>query len=223
MKYFIGIILFFLSMRGDCDVLGKTHFIIGTPTNCATELASSGPSLVQSDIQQKSVSPSSPCQILFAPDTNVRNHLLQLIDKERQAIYLAIFMVTDADVANALCEAKKRGVIVELITDVGCLKDRASKVNQLSKQGCSVYIYNPTLAKAKGVSLMHHKFALFARNDRGPQTWTGSYNFTKAANNVNQENVVIFSDKQVFDTFFEQFKILKGRSYHYTTSKILAS
>jgi phosphatidylserine/phosphatidylglycerophosphate/cardiolipin synthase-like enzyme len=76
---------------------------------------------------------------------------------------------------------------------------------------------------SKGVSLMHHKFALFAKNENGPCTWTGSYNFTKAANNINQENVVIFSDKDIFDTFLEQFKRLKGRSYQYQHNKISLS
>jgi cardiolipin hydrolase len=193
------------------SAVGKTHFIMGEPTFSASVMPL--PVCPPQGRQTPNV------QILFTPDDNIRHHLLQLINGERHAIYCAVFMVTDTEVANALCAARKRGVRIELVTDVGCLKDRASKVMQLSKNDCAVYIYNPT-SSAKGVSLMHNKFALFANNGNGPHTWTGSYNFTRAANNSNRENVVIFSDKHVFDTYFEQFKRLKSQSYQYTREKI---
>ncbi len=197
------------------SAVGKTHFIMGEPTYSA-------PVMPVPYIPVQPSQAQSNVQILFTPDDNIRHHLLQLINAERQAIYCAVFMVTDTEVANALCAARKRGVRIEVITDVGCLKDRASKVAQLSKNECTVYIYNPTTS-AKGVSLMHNKFALFAHNGNGPHTWTGSYNFTRAANNSNRENVVIFSDKQSFDKYFDQFKKLKSQSYQYTREKIAVS
>lgn len=186
--------------------LGKTHFIMGEPTQVVVPVVSA---------------PALPnLQIFFVPDDNVRHELLRFINAERQAIYLAVFMITDPEVANALCAARKRGVRVEAITDVGCLKDRASKIEQLSKGGCLVYIYNPTVATKKGVSLMHHKFALFMDTSR---VWTGSYNFTKAANNCNRENVITFIDKQACNKFLDQFKKLKSQSYEYTREKIVST
>ncbi len=189
--------------------LGKTHFIVGRPILPEPREEK----LATVAIKQKSRTSGEP-QILFSPDDEIRKHLIKLIDKERQAIRVAVYMLTDFSIATALCEAKKRGILVEVITDVGCLKDRSSRVSQLCENGCSVFIYNPT-SSSKGSSLMHHKFILFANNERGSRIWTGSFNFTKAANAINQENVVIFSDAQAFNKFLEQFKRLKDRSYRY--------
>lgn len=189
--------------------VGKTHFIMGKSSQDVPSVP----------VTQKTIPQSPDIQILFSPDDNIRHHLLHLISAEREAICLAVFMVTDPEVANALCAARKRGVRIELVTDVGCLKDRASKANQLCKSGCAVYIYNPTTS-TKRASLMHHKFALFAHNDHGPRIWTGSYNFTKAANNNNKENVIVFSDMQAFDKFRDQFNRLKKQSYLYTHDRI---
>lgn len=199
--------------------LGKTHFIIGQKATDTLEspLASIPVTKANSSRTTKDF------QILFAPDDNVRSRLLQLINKEKNAIYLAIFILTDPEIAAALCSAKKRGVTVELVTDVGCLKDRASKINQLCNSDCTVYIYNPT-ASTKGSSLMHHKFALFAKNENQCSwIWTGSYNFTKAANSFNQENVVVFSDNHAFAKFLDQFNRLKNRSYRYAKGTLLYS
>jgi phosphatidylserine/phosphatidylglycerophosphate/cardiolipin synthase-like enzyme len=123
------------------DRLGKTHFIISQPTKTIESPLSK--SVASPSLQQDALLVPK-CKILFAPDNNIRSYLLQLIAKEQEAIYLAIFMLTDPEISNALAQAKSKGIAVELITDVGCLKDRASKVGQLCKEGCSVYIYNPT-------------------------------------------------------------------------------
>ncbi len=63
---------------------------------------------------------------------------------------------------------------------------------------------------------MHHKFALFTNNAGKSIVWTGSYNFTKAANEANQENVIVIADNKIFDQFSNQFKRLKERSYRFS-------
>ncbi len=206
--YLLLLVISTLSNTLPPSPIGKTHFIMGEPTLPLPTVAQR--------LLPRSVSHPAPVEILFSPADNIRRRLLQLINNEREAIYGAIYMITDLEVANALCAARKRGIRVELITDVGCLKDRASKITQLSKCGCLIYIYNP-MTSSKGVSLMHHKFALFSYTS---STWTGSYNFTKAANNTNRENVVIFSDKLVFTKYFDEFKGLKNQSYEYTRERI---
>jgi phosphatidylserine/phosphatidylglycerophosphate/cardiolipin synthase-like enzyme len=204
------------TISAEKQVIGKTHFIVGKPEIVTAPIQPIVP------VVNGNPAGSTIFQVLFAPDDNIRRHLTQLINQERQAVYIAVFMITDSEVANALCAARKRGIRVEIITDAGCLKDRASKVPQLCKNGCLVYIYNP-IASAKGVSLMHHKFALFSNNEQGSCTWTGSYNFTRAANNSNRENVIIVADKQIFEKFLTQFQNIKQKSYVYTCERISAS
>src|SRR2546428_3942766 len=88
---------------------GKTHFILTQPTR-AIPISDTVPyDSVQEkkqDTKQNTVAPLHGIEILFSPDDNVRARLLQLIEKEQGAICIAIFMITDPEIANALCHAK---------------------------------------------------------------------------------------------------------------------
>ncbi len=185
---------------------GKTHFIVGHPSH---------------DVPQTMVTrstphaPSSTTQVFFTPDDDVRNELMQLINQESKKIRIAMFLLTDPEIAKSLRQAKQRGVQVELITDASCLKERANKINFLCDQGCTVYIYNPSYSKQAAPSIMHHKFVLFNDSNGKSLVWTGSYNFTKMASKTNQENALVLEDQETFKTFAKQFRRLKERSHRY--------
>ena len=191
--------------------VGKTHFIVGNPRKAVFPTHQLSRSITP-PFTQKVLSDAAA---YFSCDDNIQHHLITLIDQEKEAIFLAVYMFTDEKVAQALCNARRRGVNIELITDISCLKDRASKIDILSANGCIIYIYNPTIT-SRGTSLMHHKFALFRNCKNKPRIWTGSYNFTKAAHSINQEHVIIFSDQLLFHKFIEQFEKLKVKTYKYT-------
>jgi len=188
--------------------LGKTHFIVGYPTHDVDQ------SDMPPTINMPSIVPQGT-QAFFTPDDNIRDALVRYIGQEAEKIRIAVFMITEPNIAHALSEAVQRRVLVELITDVGCLKERSNKINELCAHGCSVYIYNPSYDQKGKTSLMHHKFALFTNNLGKSVVWTGSYNFTKAASSTNQENALVIDDEKIFDIFSKQFQRLKKRSYRY--------
>ncbi len=186
---------------------GKTHFIVSHPIHEANQDNISSP--------QTAETPYSTTQVFFTPDDNVRDELLRHIKQETEKIQIAVFLMTDQEIAKALIEALNRNVAIELITDAGCLKERSNKINTLCAHGCTVHIYNPSYDKKMRTSLMHHKFALFTNNMGKSLTWTGSYNFTKNASIANQENALVLDDQKIFDIFSKQFQRLKKRSYRY--------
>ena len=57
----------------------------------------------------------------FTPDEayTLKQILVGLIDAEKTMIQLALFRLTDHDIAQALIDAHKRGVAIELIIDAG--------------------------------------------------------------------------------------------------------
>lgn len=183
---------------------GKTHFIVGQPVSLEADAPSE-------QSQARSPRKKIAVRTYFSPDDDVKKKLITLIDRENKSIHAAVYILTEPDIARALSRAKKRGIEVELVTDVGCLKERANKMSMLCDHGCTLYVYNPP-EPSRGSSLMHHKFALFASSSI---VWTGSYNFTKAASKTNQENAVAISDKKTFEKFVSQFERLKSRSYRY--------
>lgn len=190
---------------------GKTHFIIDYQPNkdkCTPWVGKKNNRL------QEQKTPKI-CEVFFSPDDNINGELLSLIDQEKKHIRIAVFSFTDRTIAQALIRAKKRGVVVEVITDVHCAYDRYSKISQLYDNEILVFIYNQKQSKV-AKSIMHHKFALFAHNKtKKGLIWTGSCNFTRAGSHTNQENAILLDDQKVIERFLRQFEHIKKQSYQY--------
>lgn len=149
-------------------------------------------------------------EVLFSPIDKPTKRLLELIQESKKQIHAAVYMITDKVIAEALIEAKiNRGVDVQIITDKMTYESSFGKGQLLIERGVPLFIYhNPPTKKnvffATG-PIMHHKFVLFD----DVKLWTGSFNWTVAANRSNQENVIITDEKNVctrFKNCFEQLK-----------------
>jgi phosphatidylserine/phosphatidylglycerophosphate/cardiolipin synthase-like enzyme len=195
---------------------GKTHFIIGCPKRYYTQKAENSSDVATKNpvaaTRQDALSAVSVDCVLFAPDDDVQQALVNLIDHETSKIRMAIFMLTTKEIVNALLAAHARGVKITIITDSMCVRDRWSKMDRLKKAGIAVYEYTPTMSGRMN-NLMHHKFVVFSRTAENKSlVWTGSFNFTKSAQTCNQENAVILSDAGAVEKFSAQFKRIKKRS-----------
>src|SRR5579863_6779598 len=72
---------------------GKTHFIMGAPAQAIIET----PAPQTEKVEHHATS----ARALFAPDDNIRKELIQLIDAEKESITLAVFILTDYEIADA--------------------------------------------------------------------------------------------------------------------------
>ena len=113
---------------------------------------------------------------------------------------VAVFTFTDGAVADALGRAKERGVKVRAILDARQSSQKSSQFITLQARGCQVRLLSGT---GRG-GLMHHKFLIVD----GKRVWTGSYNFTGAADRNNAENGVLLDDPKVAGRFAEEFERL---------------
>lgn len=148
----------------------------------------------------------------FAPDDPIKPLLIGLIDAEKKSISVAIYTLTDKEIARAFIRARERGVCVECVTDPGYGKDRYSKIAQLANAGIAIWVYQPS-DDERSSSLMHDKFVIFGDSvEDHSLVWTGSFNFTARAHGRNQENVVILDNKDIVERFKKQFELLKMRS-----------
>ena len=154
-------------------------------------------------------------KVLFSPRDDVKQLLIGLIDSERLRIDIASFRFTDIDLATALIRAAKRGVKIFMVSDRSCPDYHYSKIPQLAQQkAIAVRLFPPRRDMQRDrVALMHNKFMIFHRNLQGRSiVATGSYNYTKSASNLNQENVVVFDDTSAVDAYKNQFVSLFDRS-----------
>lgn len=132
-------------------------------------------------------------QACFSPQGKCSVHIRRAIDLAKQELLVAVYALTHDELAQALVQAKKRGVIVQVVIDrefdttnersMGKFLD-AQKIPLRRVSG----LRWPMLDKESG--LMHQKFAVIDRRI----VLTGSYNWTRSADSLNDENLLLFRD-----------------------------
>ncbi len=142
-------------------------------------------------------------QVYFSPKDHIADHLIALIQKETKSIQIAVYCFTHRGIAEALLEAKQRGVMVELLVDPYSIKVDAP-LEQLVDAGAAVYVW-AVGGKSMRKPIMHHKFCVFGAG----LLWTGSFNFTYQAHKANQENVLVIDTPEVIQKYKDQFEALK--------------
>ncbi len=144
-------------------------------------------------------------RVLFVPEHPIKDVLLGLIISEKEAIIGAHYRLTDKDIIQALVDAKRRKVHVELILDQGCLTDKYQKIDLLKKAGIIIHV-------PKGSYLMHNKLFLFQRNIYNKAIiWSGSANITGVGLKKNCENVLVWENPMDYKLYRQQFEQLKKR------------
>lgn len=200
----------------DAD-LGNTHFIVGADNRVSVLQPHSSVPVNPKEVAVKEGiylnSDGHLCTVLF---DKFYETLEALIAKEKKAILIAAYMLTDKRIARWLMAAHERGVKIEVVTDLSCLRERANKLGDLYEHGIPVFICMPERKGARS-SLMHNKFILFESNVYGKKiVWTGSANFTRSAfDEVHHENVIIMDDDMVYQEYHKKFSQLKKRSERY--------
>jgi len=159
--------------------------------------------------------------VYFSPDHKPTDKLLELIGQAKSKIHAAVYMITDHQIAQALINAKARGVDVQLIVDTSTVDLEYGKGSFLRKNNIDIFVFREQTKDSQSKNsrskhsrsknsrygaLMHNKFALIDN-----QLWTGSFNWTKNANMRNQENVVLTDEKEIYQPFEQQFKVILER------------
>lgn len=149
--------------------------------------------------ESKEVQGSVHAEVLFSPEDDGAGRLVALLDGARRRVDCCVFTITDDRISSAIRRAHERGVAVRVITDNDKADDRGSDARDLARAGVDVRV-------DRTAHHMHHKFALFDRQS----LVTGSYNWTRSASQVNQENLVVLSHQSLISRFEKYFDALWG-------------
>ena len=133
-----------------------------------------------------------------------------LVECEQKSIFGAVYMFTDKKIAQALINAKKRGVDVQIVVDQISMMSYG-KGKYLQEQGIPVFVHASENCNPYTMSLMHHKFFIFGlqKDLDCSLVWTGSWNCTVKGSLHNNENVIITDDPDIFTLYCQQFQILR--------------
>jgi len=118
------------------------------------------------------------------------------------------YSFTSYKIAKALLDAHKRGVKVEIILDKSQRTDQYSSATFFSNNGIPVKIGSEH-------AIAHNKVMIID----GETVITGSFNFTKAAEENNAEELLVIHDKKLAERYTENWQEHERHSEVYVGKK----
>ena len=138
--------------------------------------------------------------VKFSPEDGVEKILLSLIRASQKSIDVLAYSFTSDNLGNALIDRYDDGVNVEVLFEKETSNQYGSEAAYLVRNGI------PTYMDGLEDGLMHEKVMIFDES----VVAAGSYNFTRAAETVNDEQILIIDNRKIADQFEEEFeKILE--------------
>lgn len=116
----------------------------------------------------------------FSPRGGCTEAVVREIDAAKESIFVQAYSFTSAPIAKALVDAHRRGVKVEVILDA------SQKTEKYSSADFLVHMGVPTRFDAAH-AIAHNKVMVLD----GAKVITGSFNFTKSAEERNAENLLV--------------------------------
>ena len=135
-----------------------------------------------------------PIEVYFSPRDGATEAIVREIGQARSEIRVQAFSFTSAPIAEALLKAHTRGIKVEVILD---------KSQRTQKYSSSTFLANariPTYIDAEH-AIAHNKIIIIDRS----VVITGSFNFTKAAEENNAENLLVIRSKEVAKPYLDNW------------------
>ena len=127
--------------------------------------------------------PAPQIAVYFSPHGGCTDAIVRELDSARESVLVQAFEFTSAPIAKALMEAHKRGVKVQVILDKSQRTERTAATKILQDGGIPTFV-----DEIHG--LAHNKVMVID----GRIVITGSFNFTKAAEESKADNLLVIRD-----------------------------
>jgi phosphatidylserine/phosphatidylglycerophosphate/cardiolipin synthase-like enzyme len=145
--------------------------------------------------------------VWFSPRGGCTEAVVRSINASRHTIRMQAYSFTSSPIAEALVQAAGRGVNVIVILDKSHRSERASVAAALHEGGISVLI-------DQHHSIAHNKVIIID----GERVLTGSFNFTKAAEGSNAENLLSLRDPQLASLYAANWETHRAHSEPYRSA-----
>ena len=126
---------------------------------------------------------SATVSIYFSPDGGCTDAVVRELAAAQKHVLVQAYAFTSAPITKALLDAQKRGVEVQVLLD---------KSNVTAQYSSATFLTNAAIPVAidSQHAIAHNKVMIIDDTT----VLTGSFNFTKAAEHANAENLVILKD-----------------------------
>ncbi len=147
---------------------------------------------------------NTTAHVYFSPDGGGTTAIVKAIENAKSEILVQAYSFTSAPIAKALVDAHKRGVHIEIILD------KSNNTAKYSAADFTAHAGIPTYIDAQH-AIAHNKIMIIDRET----VITGSFNFTKAAEEKNAENLIIIKSKALAKTYADNWNRHEGHSEVY--------
>ena len=134
-------------------------------------------------------------EVAFSPRGGCTEAVVASLEKARATVRVQAYSFTSAPIAKALVDAHRRGVRVEVLLDKSQRSEKYSSADFVANAGIA------TLIDARH-AIAHNKVMVID----GRTVITGSFNFTKAAEEHNAENLLVIQDAALAEKYAANWK-----------------
>lgn len=148
---------------------------------------------------------STTWSVYFSPHGGCAEAVVEALGRAKSTVLVQAYSFTSAPIAKALVDAHKRGVKVEVVLD---------RSQRTEKYSSATFVYNngiPCSIDAQH-AIAHNKVMVID----GLTVITGSFNFTKAAEANNAENLLVIEDAEMAAKYAQNWSVHRQHSEPYT-------
>lgn len=147
---------------------------------------------------------SATIEVCFTPGDDCTGRIVRAISTAQSAILIQAYSFTSAPIAKALVTAHKRGVRVEVILDKSQRKEKYTSADFIAHAGIPTFIDSEH-------AIAHNKVIILDAT----KVITGSFNFSKAAQQKNAENLLVIQDAALAKEYTENWRLHRSHSERY--------
>ncbi|HUR38760.1 MAG TPA: phospholipase D family protein [Planctomycetota bacterium] len=143
-------------------------------------------------------------EVRFSPKGGCTEAVVEALRGAKSSVLVQAYSFTSAPIAAALVEAHRRGVKVQVLLDKSQRGEKYSSADFVAHAGI------PTSIDDKH-AIAHNKVLVID----GTTVITGSFNFTKAAEERNAENLLVIQDAVLADKYSANWRVHAQHSESY--------
>lgn len=194
--------LVIVSMLASGGIAGYRQYIAPSSSSLASTLLE--------EIEPKQGTTLAPQQIevFFSPNGGCTEAIVAALNNARASVHLQAYSFTSAPIAEALARAKKRGIAVEAVLDKSQDGKGYSSADFIERAGVPTFIDDKH-------AIAHNKIIVIDQE----KVITGSFNFSKAAEVSNAENLLILHSKPLALRYIANWHAHREHSYPYVSGQ----
>jgi len=136
-------------------------------------------------------------EAFFSPGTDCLRAILRELRVARRKVDICVYTITDDRISDVLYGMAQRGIELRILGDAEKARDPGADLHALRKAKVPVRL-------DRGAGHMHHKFMVVD----DARLLTGSYNWTRAAERENRENVLVTTHEGLVTAYGREFDAL---------------